>query len=111
MRKMEVVKEWLKRTEEEVSKMKKETEIDYRFRSEFGFSPDKIEWRDGQPYALTKIREDGKEITFSITEIFSGKRSNWELREYTNCFYWEKRDGSYIFSISISKDGGIELLD
>jgi hypothetical protein len=108
MKKEVAVQEWIKKTQEELEKEKREIDLDYYFRLEFGFSPEKIEWREG-PVAVAIATED--RVTFAATEIFSKKKSDWKFWDFSNCFYWEKQDGKYLYSVSISKDRGIELYD
>jgi hypothetical protein len=108
MKKIEVAKEWIKETEKKKEKERREIELEYAFRREFGFSPDKIIW-DGD--TVCAIGREGL-VTFSATEIYSGKTSDWKLREFNNCYCWEKRDGSFLYCVTILKgEGTIELYD
>jgi hypothetical protein len=110
MKKELVAKEWIKKTEKALERERREIEIDYMFRKEFGFSPDKIEWIDGGPVAIANANKEG--VVFAVTEIVSGQTVDWNLREYGNVYNWEKKDGRYLYSVSIlRKDGGIELCD
>jgi hypothetical protein len=119
-KKFEVVKEWLRKTKEAVLRENREVELVYAFRKEFGFAPDIIQWDEDSPFALSSfvVDEEIEEkkinlITFAATEIYGGQvSSDWSFKKFENFYYWEKKNGKYLLSITLKFDTDkVEIFD
>ena len=109
--KVEVIKQWITKTKEEVKEGERVREIIGEFFETFGFMPDVAEWinegveRVLQATALQTEQEIGKEfilgqriekIKFSLIEdrLYGSDETNWKYSCYSSgpytCYKWSR---------------------